>query len=511
MLALQGVRLAGSSTPVGILCSDGMIERVRASRVEAPAGTEELECDGLLAMPAFVDVHSHADGRAWIPDISEPKRAQGIADEVVGNCGLGPAPAPAGETAWRSLVGGVCVGSPVEGPALPYRDYELSLAAANVGAWPRLHTLVPYGAIRASVAGMRRDLDAGARVAARRLIEDALAGESLGVSLGLVYPPNDAASFEEMTQVLQPLASARKVLATHIRSQANAWIEAVDEVLRLAAALNVRLLISHLCVGGRRHQWKVDWVLARLREARREGVDVWFDQHPYAAGSTSLTQLLPPWTMRSGDDGLELAVGPDDLASLLAEPSVHAGWENYIELVGADHVLLAGAPDDPELVGRTVADVQRQLDRSLAETLVELLRRTSGNAAIVLLELYDEATIERIAAEPFGCFSTDGIHSALPHPRLFGTYPYAFGRFVRTGVLDEGEFVERTSRRPAQILGLARSASLAPGEPADLVVVDPDRFDHRPDYLAPRAPVEGLTHLVLAGERWTSDARRHVR
>jgi N-acyl-D-amino-acid deacylase len=170
-----------------------------------------------------------------------------------------------------------------------------------------------------------------------------------------------------------------------------------------------------------------------------------------------------------------------------------------VELIGGEQILIAGADADTELVGRTIADIQRQLDTDITGTLIELLTRTHGSAAIVLTELYDESTIERIAAVPFGCFSTDGVHSSLPHPRLFGTYPYAFHRFVASGLMSETEFVERTSRRPSQIVFLGRRGRIEPGAEADLVVVDPETFDHRPDYLNPWNAVTGLDCLVLGG------------
>jgi N-acyl-D-aspartate/D-glutamate deacylase len=495
-LLLRNARPPGATATTDVLCESGLITTV--GKVGEVPGALEVDAAGGLALPAFIDVHSHADGRAWQPGISAPKAGQGIALEVVGNCGLGPAPS-SDDPGWRSIVSGVLIGCPETGPTGTFAAYLEQLQAANTDRWPKLASLLPYGAVRAAVTGLGGDLEGDELVEVRAGIERGLEAGAVGVSLGLVYEPCQSASFEELAFTLEPLARERLVLASHIRGQANTWIEAIDEMLRLAARLDCRLLISHLCVGGGRNQWKADWVIARLREARREGIDVWFDQHPYHAGSTSLTQLLPPWTMRSGPRGIELAVTRDELASLIAAPSVHRGWENYLDLVGPERVLLVGAADAPEVAGRTIGELRDEWGTDLAGTLARILEVTRGSSAIVLLELYDEATIARIAAEPYGCFSTDGVHSSLPHPRLYGTYPYAFGRFVRGGQLSELEFVERTSRRPAQILGLRRSCAVAPGAEADLLVVDPERFDHRPDYLAPWAPVTGLRALVMGG------------
>jgi N-acyl-D-aspartate/D-glutamate deacylase len=498
-VVLDHVRLPGATTLTSVVCKDGLIEAVGVGSGSRADRTSVIDCDGHLVVPAFVDVHSHADGRAWEPTLSEPKRHQGIAVEVVGNCGLGPAPTGQADQAWFTMLGGVLIGCPERWSFGAFGEYRTLLEEANRDQWPRVESLLPYGAIRTSVCGWRQTVDDDDLAAMRSGVEQGLEEGAVGVSLGLVYAPSDASTLDELASVLRPLTNESAVLTAHIRGQANRWIEAVDEVLVLARRLQCRLLISHLCVGGARNQWKLDWVLARLYEARREGLDVWFDQHPYAAGSTSLTQLLPSWAMRSSATGVELAVTPDELRQLISSPSAIAGWENYVELIGGDQILIAGADADTELVGRTISDIQHELDTDVAGTLVELLARTHGSAAIVLTELYDESAIERIAAVPFGCFSTDGVHSSLPHPRLYGTYPYAFHRFVASGLMTETEFVERTSRRPSQILFLGRRGGIEPGAEADLVVVDPQAFDHRADYLNPWNAVTGLDCLVLGG------------
>jgi N-acyl-D-amino-acid deacylase len=370
----------------------------------------------------------------------------------------------------------------------------------NDQVWPTPFSLVPFGAVRASVAGLKRVLDDQESALIRIAIEDALSAGALGVSLGLVYPPNDAATESELIAALQPLAGSSHILAVHVRSQANYWIEAIEEALRLAAGIRCRLLISHLCIGGGRNQWKAKWVLARLLRARDEGMDVWFDQHPYSAGSTSLTQLLPPWTLRSGPSGVELDVAPDDLAQLLEVPSVSAGWENYVELIGPENILIAGSIRPVDFIGKTLADMRDEWNVSLAGTLVRILEMTEGSSTIVLLNLYEPDTIALIAETEFGCFSTDSVHSACPHPRLYGTYPYAFHQLVGAGRLTESEFVRRSAQIPTEIMRFSRKAEINKGGEADFLIVDSGQLNHSADYLNPSNPVSGIRALILGGE-----------
>ncbi len=497
-LIVRDVSLLGGNERMSIVCEGGRIRDV--GTIEVSDLTNGTVVDGLggKVLPLFVDVHSHADSRAWDPRLSEPKFRQGIGTEIVGNCGIGPAPVASHDPAWEAVLQGVAMGFPGDWENKTFAEYLSVLTSANANAWPRVFSLLPYTAARVAVAGWTRELSRDQTARVQTEVDRALDSGAVGVSLGLVYPPSDAATFAELAVTLRPLASHRRPLTTHIRSQANWWLEAIDEVIRLAAQLNIRLIISHLCVGGQRNQWKVDWVLSRLSEARRQGIDVWFDQHPYAAGQTSLTQLIPPWLVSATPRGVELGTDIATLRETLARPSPAPGWENYIELIGASQILVA-ADNFPDFNGRRLSEIGADLHLDDAETLSHLIGATGGNASIILLDLYTEAAITAIAREPFGCISTDGVHTHLPHPRLYGTYPYAFSRFVRSGRMTINEFVDRTSRRPFAMFGLPFTASLDVGDRADFVVIDPNLFDHRADYLQPWQEVSGLVHIIGDG------------
>lgn len=493
---VSDVRLPDSTRLV-----DLFIDRAKISRI-VPAGTSHdgrpgYSGGGNLVLPRFVDVHSHADARVWSPTLSAGKSRQGIGHEIVGNCGLGPAPSAASGSGWRAILSGVGIAGPSDWQFGDLDDYLTQLHESNQKIAPRLSTLLPYGAVRASVADLRRQLDSSEVIEVTSRVDRNL-GSAVGVSMGLVYPPNDGATTSELLQTLRPLSDGG-VLAVHVRSQANMWIEAVDEVLHLADVLRLRLLVSHLSVGGTRNQWKVDWVLARLRAARDEGIDVYFDQHPYSAGSTSFTQLIPGEYLRSGPDGIEITLTLDQLEQLMSRPSTISGWENYFELVGPGRILIAGSEVAPELAGKTVEQIASEDGSSPVAAIESIIHRTGGRATMVLIDLYDEARIEQIAKEPNGVISTDSVHVALPHPRLYGTYPYAFARLVRGKVISESEFVHRSSSLPAEIFDLDVDTGVAPGARAEFLVVDPLTFGHEPNYRDPEQPVAGVVLQVIDG------------
>lgn len=495
-LTISNVFLPGGTERVSIRIQGAKIEEVSYQAYPESDRSERFDGQGALVLPGFVDPHSHADRRCEEPTLSTAKAAQGIMVEVVGNCGLGPSPAPSEPSEWEDQLSGL--GILTRERYTNFGGYLGALASQNIDISPEVSSLVPYGAVRTAVAGLEEHLTNSQLFEIQELIRSSLADGGLGVSLGLVYPPNQWADSAELHTTLRALhSSPTRLLATHIRSQSSNWMRAIGEVLDLARGLNLRLLISHLCVGGTANWWKTEWVVERLNTERERGLDVWFDHHPYTAGATSFLQLLPPNAMPMLSSATRPAL--KKMLKGLGQQS-HEGWDNYISLLEPSNILITNAPDAPELVGKTLRDLMEQADGLIEEVLFDVLDATGGRAGIVLMNLYSAEAVRYLSTVPFGCFSTDSVHVPLPHPRLAGTFPYAYSELVRTGTIDDLEFAQRSSWRTSQVLGIPPTSTLQPGSDANFLLIDTSAFGHKPDYQEPmKESVSGMRATVVNG------------
>jgi N-acyl-D-aspartate/D-glutamate deacylase len=103
-----------------------------------------------------------------------------------------------------------------------------------------------------------------------------------------------------LVQLCAVAAKFDRPYVTHIRNEDDQLLEAIDEAIEIARRAKTSLLISHAKVGGKPNWHKVEPMLERIEQARREGLEVRCDRYPYEAWSTSLTSLSDSRTRRSG-------------------------------------------------------------------------------------------------------------------------------------------------------------------------------------------------------------------
>jgi N-acyl-D-amino-acid deacylase len=274
----------------------------------------------------------------------------------------------------------------------------------------------------------------------------------------------------------------------------------LDVARRSGAALN----LTHLKVLGKRNAGQLPGLLELLDGAVDEGLDVTFDQYPYAAGATVLTATLPLWVHEGGASRmLERLHDPGLHARMVADmSSADSAHENHLVHCGAEAITIVdcGEHGPPDAVGRTLAAVARDRGVDPAQAAIDLLVECRLQTAMVL-EYADEATVRTIARHPLMLVGSDGIFSERPHPRLWGTAPRLLGRYaIREGLLDVAEAVARLSARPAARIGLRDRGRVAPGLRADLVVFNPERLLDRATYELPDRPASGVAWVLVGGE-----------
>lgn len=468
----------GSGNPaeaadVGV--TDGQIVFVGAAGRSGVEGDAEIDARGLLLAPGFIDMHSHAEldldyGRDAVPYLH-----QGITTVVLGVDGDG---------------------EPDVGRQLA--DWE----SAGIGVNGLLY--VGHGAVRSAVMG-REDRAPSAEEldSMSALIRQAMEEGAFGLSTGLFYVPGAYASTEEVIALTHVAAAyPGAIYDTHDRDlgavyQGVGYDASVQEGIRIGEATGARVIFSHYNPQGAANRGRGADAANYINEARERGVDVWAAQHPYNATQSSLrAYTIPTWAAAGGDEAMiERFDDPEE-----RERIVDAMQEMLQIRGGADRILLAD--ERPGLNGLTLGDYARQAELDVPDAVFGILE--GGNATVMNLELYDDANTRRLAQEPWMMTCTDGRtphpDQAISHPRTFGAFPMKYRRFVaEDAVLTPESAIRGFSGLAADFLRLPDRGYIRPGQVADIVLLDPERYRDTATYDEPRRLAEGVRHVLIGG------------
>ncbi len=509
LLIRGGLVFDGSGAP-GVR-ADVAIEGSRIvaiGRRASESAARVLDADGLAVAPGFIDMHSHADFTLVAYPDALNSLGQGVTTEVVGNCGYSPAPVSADPRRASDQLA-ACHGL---GPQLDWRWRSFDEFLVSLGrARPAVNCipLVGHGMLRLAVVGADdRVATEGELTEMRGLLADALAAGAWGMSSGLVYPPGSYAPTDEIVRVGTALQSTDAIYASHIRDETDGLTDALAEAVGIGRQLGVRAHVSHLKAAGRSNHGRAAEALAVLGEARAGGLRVTQDAYPYTAGSTLLTQLLPPWAHDGGTDALVSRLeSPHTRARIVGDIAVGLpGWPNYYESSGGPASIQIAAVADrslADLEGLSLAEAAARTGRDPLSVVFDTIVADHG-ATTMILTLMGEADVDAILDDPATAIGSDQLGvtsaSARVHPRAYGAFVRILGRYVRERHrLDLATAVHRMTGLPADILGLTDRGRIAPGHIADLVVFDPETVADGSTYATPTAPPSGIEAVLLGG------------
>jgi N-acyl-D-amino-acid deacylase len=297
-----------------------------------------------------------------------------------------------------------------------------------------------------------------------------------------------------------------------VRSESDAFEEAIAELIDIGRRSGARVHISHFKAAGR-HNWpKIDRVLDMVREARSQGIRLTADQYPYVAGSTMLGAVLPPWAHAGGvDETLARLRSPGERTRLRAAilgqgPSK---WDNFWTWSGGEGIVISDIPSGshPEYIGKNVAQAAslraRAADGVSQETAVEfvldLLAEECMGVGIISFS-QSEDVVRKIMCEPYVNVCTDGLLGGRPHPRAYGTYPRILGRYVREqGLLSLEEAVHKMTDLAAQAFQLEGYGRIAVDARANLVVFDEQLVADQATFDEPRQYPRGIEYVIVEG------------
>lgn len=353
---------------------------------------------------------------------------------------------------------------------------------------------------------VRREMEAGA----------------LGVGSSLIYAPAFYADTNELIALSKVAAEYGGIYVTHLRSEGNRFLEAVDELIQIAREARIPAEIYHLKAAGRENWGKLDQAIAKIEAARAEGLQITADIYPYTAGATGLNAAMPPWVQEGGfnrwRDRLRDPALRQRVASEMRTPT--NDWENLLLMAGSpDQVLLVGFrnPALKHLTGKSLGEVARQRGRSPEETAMDLVIEDESRVDCVYFFMSEENVRKKIAL-PWVSFCSDSATLAPegvflksnPHPRAYGAFARVLGKYVRDErVLSLEAAIHKLTGLPARNLGLRRRGQLAPGYFADLVVFDPANIQDHATYEQPHQFATGVQHVLVNGQ-FVIDDRQHT-
>ncbi|MDO8666706.1 MAG: amidohydrolase family protein, partial [Gemmatimonadales bacterium] len=326
----------------------------------------------------------------------------------------------------------------------------------------------------------------------RTLVDLAMLDGALGVGSSLIYAPAFYAGTDELVALAEEAGRYGGMYISHMRSEGNRLLQAVDELIAIARRAHVPAEIYHLKAAGRANWGKLDSVIARVEAARADRLRITADMYNYTAGATGLDASMPPWVQEGGLEAWKRRLQDPAIRARVAREmrTPTDAWENLFLAAGsAENVLLVEFKQDSlkPLTGKTLAEVARMRGKSPEETAMDLVVQDDSRVGAIYF-LMSEDNVRREIALPWVSFGSDAGSLAPegvflrsnPHPRAYGNFARLLGKYVREEhVIPLEEAIRRLTLLPATNLRIQRRGALRAGFFADVVVFNPDSIaDH---------------------------------
>jgi len=481
---------------------------VAIGRLQAANAKRVIDASGLVVAPGFIDTLGQSETALLIDNRSLSKLAQGITSEITGE---GGSIAPQDALTLAALQ-----------PALePYhlkvdwsdlRGYFQRLVKS--GTPLNIGTYVGAAQVREAVLGdANRPPTPEELEKMKGLVAEAMQQGAFGISTALIYPPGHYAKTEELVELAKVVSKYGGIYASHMRSEGQSEVVAIEEALRIGREAHVPVEIFHLKVIGRPRWGSMPKIVAMIQAARDSGQDVTANMYPYVAGGTALASSLPPWVAEGGFGKLlERLQDPAIRARMKKElAEEHPDWENlYLGSGGPSGVLVASVVNN-ELkpwTGKTLAEIAAGQKKDPLDALFDFVLADKGQTG-ALYFIASEDDLQDGLKQPWTSIGLDAGETSLDgllfephgHPRAFGSMPRFLGHYVRDlKLLSLEQAVRKITSLPAQRQGLANRGLLKEGFFADIAIFDPTTIADKATYTEPAQLPEGVKFVFVNGQ-----------
>jgi N-acyl-D-amino-acid deacylase len=352
----------------------------------------------------------------------------------------------------------------------------------------------------------------------RALVRQEMEDGALGIGTSLIYPPAFYAKTPELIELCKVAAQYQGKYISHMRSEGNQLLQAVDELIRISREAKIPAEIYHIKAAGKSNWPKLDEFLAKIEAAQKEGLKITADMYTYTAAGTGLDACLPPWTEEGGYPALFKRLRDPAMRAKIAKEvkTPSDAWENlYLATGSPDKILLVGFKSEKlkSLTGKSLAAVAKMRGKDPVETIMDLIAEDESRIDTIYF-LMSEENVRKEIAKPWISFGSDEASQAPegvflksnPHPRAYGNFARVLGEYARDEkLISLGEAVRRLSALPAANLGLDHRGLLREGMFADVVLFDPAQIADRATYEKPHQYAVGMKDVFVNGQQVLKD------
>ena len=491
-------------------------DRIAAiGHLEGGEAKRVIDASGMVVSPGFIDMLGQSEDALLIDNRSLSKLSQGITTEITGE---GQSIAPQNARTLAQLQPELDrYKLKVDWSTLEeyFNRLEKSGTPLNIG------TYVGAAQVRQAVLGDDNRAPTAAELEQmKNLVAQAMQQGALGISTALIYPPGHYAKTEELIQLAKVVGQYGGIYATHMRSEGQSEVAAIEEALRIGHEGRVPVEIFHLKVIGKPRWGLMPKIVSMIQLARDSGQDVSADMYPYIAGGTALASALPPWVAEGGIPKLlERLRDPairDRIKKELA--TEHSNWENlYLGSGGAVGILISGIvnPDLKKYDGQTLAQIAAAQKKAPLDALFDLVIGDKAETGAIYF-IANEDDLRYGLKQPWTSIGLDANEMSLDgplfeprsHPRAFGSMPRFLGHYVRDEKLLELEqAIRKVTSLPAQREGLGDRGLLKEGYYADITIFDPVKLRDHATYDKPTQLSEGIKFVFVNGSLEFEDGR----
>jgi len=448
---------------------------------------KEIDCSGLTLMPGIIDPHNHTDFEAVQYRECLSQLLQGVTTAVIGNCGSSGA--PVGEARYRSLTAeekNVCTWR-------TFREFREAAAGAGMNLAP----LIGQGSVRSAVIGYDNRAPSGSDMdEMKAIVRDAMEQGAFGLSTGLLYPPGKFAEEDEIIGLAAECAPFGGIYTTHMRSEGEYIIDAIQESVRIAQGAGLPLQISHfkLKLTPDRMSETIDKAVELVEDYRNKGMHITVDRYPYTASYTSLDVTLPDWVYYGGNE---------EELKRIRDTETREKIKSGMTMFDLSTVMVTDASKNRSVSGMRVTEIAQQRGCLPEEACLQVLEENELDVGAVYFQMNEE-NMKKVLRLPYCAVCSDA--SAVNreegkdggHPRKFGAFTRFLEQYAGT-LVPFTEAVRKMTVLPAEIFGIRERGRIAEGYFADIAVFDRQKIKEHATFEHPRRYSSGLVHCAVNG------------